>query len=398
MVISDKYAVALERRSGMEELAAETLLLVISRLSDLPSLRNLINASPAAFRLFKTYGVEITESILNSGNTAKQIPLVIRLIALIRSATLPVHGLEELKRRVVAPCMVQLSSAEDAFLPESLPKDIPPAVLRSILASAHRISLLTPDCLKYYLGQLQTIKPEVPVNEKFSYGGLRRRKFVVGSKQPESRRLIIGKLEPPTWIEAQRVERSFWRVQLLYDLKMAASKRLMSWPVADLDSLHNMETRDLYDDSRYPEIEEINTIVDYIQQLRAQEAPDVQFGGVFPLLSTSFGCFSWPIPVPGKDDLLDLSIEAPALWIYNGLSHHMSSPLRYISFDPFRRFGLALWSQERVASLGLGRPVRAPNSREPTKPVDFYYFTWRSILSPCEILEAENVIQQREAS
>ncbi|KAF4635163.1 hypothetical protein G7Y89_g2926 [Cudoniella acicularis] len=393
MAMLNENSVAIGRQSGMEELAAEILLVVISQLSDLPSLRNLINASPAAFRLFKTYGVEITESILTSGNTTKQIPEIIRLIALIRSSSLPIHGLQEFKTRVVAQCMVQVPTA-DAFLPESLSKDIPSVVLRSILASAHRISLLTPNCLSYYLDQLQTIKPEVPVDGNFSYGRGRRRK--AARKHPESRRLLVEKLEPPAWIEVQRVERAFWRVQFFYDLKMAASQSLLSWSAADLESLQNMEPKDLYDDTRYPEFEEINTIVDYIQHLRARKASDLQVSGVLPLPSTSFENSNWPILVPGKEDIMHLPIEAPALWIFRGISHNINHPLRYISFESFRRFGLALWSQERVASLGLVRPVRAPDDREPSKPIDFYYFTWRSILSTDEILEAENVIQQRD--
>jgi hypothetical protein len=86
----------------------------------------------------------------------------------------------------------------------------------------------------------------------------------------------------------QRVERAFWRVQFFYDLKMAASQSLLSWSTADLESLQNMEPKDLYDDTRYPEFEEINTIVDYIQHLRARETSDLQVSGVLPLPSTSF--------------------------------------------------------------------------------------------------------------
>ena len=383
----------------MEDLAAETLLVVISQLPDLLSLRNLTNASPTAFRLFKTCGVEITDSILDltSGDPrmpSKRTPDIIRLIALIRSSSLPIQGLQEFKKRVVAQCMVQLPTA-DAFLPESLPKEIQSVVLRSILVTAHRISLLTPNCLSYYLDQLQTIKPEVPVNGNFSYSGGRRRKAIIGRKQPESRRLLVEKPEPPAWIEVQRVERAFWRVQFFYDLKMAASQSLLSWSTADFESLQNMELKDLYDNTRYHEFEEINTIVDYIRHLRAREASDLQISGVLPVPSTLFKNSNWPIPVPGKRDIMHLAVEAPALWESRGLSCQINSPLRYISFESFGRFGLALWSWERVASLGLVQPERA-DDRESSKASDFYYFTWRSILSTDEILEAENVIQERE--
>jgi hypothetical protein len=149
-----------------------------------------------------------------------------------------------------------------------------------------------------------------------------------------------------------------------------------------------MEPEDLYDNTSYHEYEEINTIVDYIQRLRAREASDLQISGALPLPSTSSENSNWSIPVPGKKDIMHLAIEALALWIFRSLSYDINSPLRYISFDSFRRFGLSLWSWERVASLGLVRPERAPDDRELSKASDFYYFTWRSILIIDEILEA----------
>ncbi|KAE9368333.1 hypothetical protein N431DRAFT_428151 [Stipitochalara longipes BDJ] len=387
---------ASEAQIGFEGLAPEILLAILSQLTDLPSLRNLINTSPVAFRLFEAHGVDIIESVLTSGSMTKQIPEVIRVVALIRSSTLPFLCFGEFYERFVRQSMIQ-QKTEDSFLPKSLSANTSHVVLRSILASAHRISCLTPDCLKFYLDQLRTIEPEVLVDEKFTYrqGHSPDYSAIPAWKmRPEGRRLTIGKLEPPSWIEVQRVERAFWRVQFFYDLKMAAAQSLLSWPGDDLGRLQRMEPKDLYNKSSHAEYEEVNTIVDYIQELRAQDATNLQVVELLqlplPRLEISKHC---PIIVSGERDHDHLLIPAPACWRWRSLSSHSNSPLKYISFKPFRRFGFALWSRERMASLSL---MNLPNQGRDAKSTDFYFFAWKSILSAEEILEAESAIEQKE--
>ncbi|KAH6710826.1 hypothetical protein BKA61DRAFT_694598 [Leptodontidium sp. MPI-SDFR-AT-0119] len=231
---------------GFESLATEIILNVLNQLPDLPTLHSLINASPVSFRLFEDHGAEIIESVMKSGTTTKRIPEMIRLVALMPSSSLSISSLDELQERVVRQSMVQQRS-HDAFLPETLSRNTQSVILRGILASATRISHLSSDCLQFYLDRLATIESEVLVDEKFSYRQGHPPHFLAipaWKMRPEGRKSALGKLEGPSWIEVQRVERAFWR----------------------------MEPKDFYNKSSYAEYEEVNTIVDYLHVLRARDA------------------------------------------------------------------------------------------------------------------------------
>ena len=63
----------------LEILAPELLLGIVTRLPDLISLC-LLRASPAVFRLFDKYAVEIIEAVLSSGFTHHHIQVIIRIV------------------------------------------------------------------------------------------------------------------------------------------------------------------------------------------------------------------------------------------------------------------------------------------------------------------------------
>ena len=78
-------------KSHFEDLAPELLAQVLSSLSDLEPLYCLLQASPAAYRLFtdQSSSKSIVETILSSGNTHTYTIALIRITLLIRSNTLP---------------------------------------------------------------------------------------------------------------------------------------------------------------------------------------------------------------------------------------------------------------------------------------------------------------------
>jgi hypothetical protein len=67
-------ATASKKESRLEQLSQEIFLAVVTQLPDIPSLYNLITASPAAFRLFDKHAVNITETILLDGIMSSDIP------------------------------------------------------------------------------------------------------------------------------------------------------------------------------------------------------------------------------------------------------------------------------------------------------------------------------------
>ena len=99
---------------NLEYLAPEILLKIIIQLPDLASLDSAVRASPIIFRVFDKYAVEIIEAVLSSGHTDGHIRVTIRVIALIRSSTLPTASLAEFKKRVTMRAMQhRLSKSED---------------------------------------------------------------------------------------------------------------------------------------------------------------------------------------------------------------------------------------------------------------------------------------------
>ncbi|KAG4428501.1 hypothetical protein IFR05_016012 [Cadophora sp. M221] len=383
---------------GFKSLPTETILILFSQLTDLPTLHSLISASPVAYRLFRQHGIEIVESMMKSGNTTNRIPEIIRLVAFIRSQSLPIHSLEEFQERVVRQSMMQ-QRTNAAFLPGTLPANTQPVVLRSILASATRISHLTSDCLEFHLDRLATVEPEVLVDENFTYRQGHPPRFSAipaWRMRPEGRKSTLGKLEQSSWTEVQRVERAFWRVQFLHDLKVAAARSLLPWSADDLARLQQMEPIDFYNKSSYAEYEEVNTVVDYLHELRARDANNLPpMCDDFPPLPFQKRKMSnhYPRLMPDKDDHDHLRIPAPGYSHWRGLSANSNSPLRYITFESFRRLGFALWSRERMASLGLLKPG---NQAHGSKSTDYYFFMWKSILSNDEVLEVERVNEERE--
>lgn len=152
----------------LEQIEAETLLNIVIQLPDLLSLHGLLHASPAVYRLFEVYGAYIFESVSRIDPMTEQILEIIFTTAFIRSGTLPVYSLDAFTRRVVVQSKQQRKSSK-AFIPKSLPQEISPRILHSILAAVRLISYLTQDCLKHYLDRFMEIQPEQLQDPGFIY-------------------------------------------------------------------------------------------------------------------------------------------------------------------------------------------------------------------------------------
>ncbi|KAI9833945.1 MAG: hypothetical protein M1819_003454 [Sarea resinae] len=353
-----------EEPCALERLSPEILLAIVTKL-DLPSLHRLLHASPATFRLFDGYAVEITESILETDPMTRQIPETIHVVALIRSSELPYDNLDDFIKRYISASL-DLDWGYSYIPPTTFPKTTSPAILRGILASAHQISCLMLTCLRHYLDRVMAISPERPVDKAFTYNLISRGDVFFGPafrRRPESESYAIEDAGPPTWVEEQRVTRGFWRVQLFHDLKTAAAHSRLGWPKEDVERLQAMEPIDLYNEHYrgfHFEFEEIQTVVDYTRELEAGNAASLP-----PVYEVKR---SWPSPKPGTNGITyidgsELRIaESMRMQIWENLSTSDASPLRYFSFKPFRRLGFAFWVEEKLSALGFmdypSRPER----------------------------------------
>jgi len=232
-----------EAHNGLECLAPEVLLMIATQLPDLVSLDSLLRASPNTFRLFNNgNAVKITEAVLSAGFTHHHIRVIICVIVLIRSSNLPIHNLDDFRKQVTLEAMENRTPTPGSgFSPIHLSPTTTPAVLRSILASARRITCLTLDCLEYYLAQFRSLKPQHVIDRKFQLVG-----YQPWEVHPERRECPTQEVGPPSWTEEQRVFRAFWRIQVICDLKTAASHSLLRWPTGDIERLNSEEPIELF--------------------------------------------------------------------------------------------------------------------------------------------------------
>lgn len=198
MLVSRGAAMA----SGFESLAPELLLCIVTKLLDLVCLDSLIRASPAALRLFEEYAVEITEAVLTSpGVTHRHTAIIIRVIALIRSGTLPIQSLHDFRNHITEEAMFHRKwNPPPGFAPDRLAASTHPATLRSILATNRQLVGYSFDLLALYLSRFRPLRPKHPV-------GLPRRKplsrevsFPNGLLGAQSTDFKVRDVGPPSWV------------------------------------------------------------------------------------------------------------------------------------------------------------------------------------------------------
>ena len=132
-----------QAKANLDNLPTELVLKILPRVPDLASLDSFIRASPTAYRVFHRYAFEIMHFVLRSAYVKGHIRVMICLIALIRSGTLPIEGFHEFRERVILDSMRYTSRTQvspTGFAPEWLDKETTPAVIRSILATARYIN------------------------------------------------------------------------------------------------------------------------------------------------------------------------------------------------------------------------------------------------------------------
>ncbi|KAJ4859385.1 hypothetical protein T069G_07652 [Trichoderma breve] len=424
MVTDGKAAVSLQ------DLPIELVAQVLTHVADIETLDSLIRAWPAAYRVFECSAVDITEAVLSSGYASGyvcgHIRVIFRIIALLRSGTLPISSLADFQRRVIIDAMRSVSrvrSSRNGFAPDLLARETPPAVIRSLLATYRQVMSASLGCLTYYLDSFKTLEPEHPIDKGIKNPNPAWSQDIsTWQSRPQGRKFNIRDVGPPSWTEEQRVNRAFWRLQLLYDLKRAASRGLLDWPddskaaLCDIVAVSRpigeyanywLRTRryayttwagssDFYHawvhDIPYaahkpcpPEYEELISVVDYVRAVHGQEASERLVKGEVCLaeLQGPVEIYrEWSLAKPGVKDWKTLI--GPSV----GAERHYRGPqgrsiLDMVDFDPLGRYGFAFWSWERMFAYGLA--TRSHSEFEDYRVT----YAWESILSPEEVARAE---------
>ncbi len=401
-----------QNRSVFESLPTEILLNIVCNITDLASLDSLIRASPRVNSAFDRFAVEITNAVLSSGYTHDDTKALILEITDIRSSRFRIGDLREFKLFMSQPLLV-VSGREESQASPTLPRDTDPKIIRTVLATARRLTGMTLDCLEFYLRSLTSTRPQMLVDTTFKFwshthtvdGNI----YVPAFKEKHTGRPVpVRDIDPFTWEEMQRVYRAFWRLQLIYDVKLAAIKGRLPWTSEDHRILQRSYGPDLF--RRHPvhvqeEVKEFRSVADYIG---LGYGPDRMrhFHSLLKqeIVCTPAPCFSeleraYTLPAPGQHDHVKLCSASPGLqfWTRNrrtalpDTQPWTYSPLSLIGFEYFQEFGFAFWSAERLRARACLPPdnqeahrLLAGNSPDYGRDHEVFY-TWLSILTPQQL-------------
>ncbi|KAF6810926.1 hypothetical protein CPLU01_15206 [Colletotrichum plurivorum] len=369
---------------NLDHLPTEVLERIFFSIADLRSIYHLVTASPTASSVFESSeaGPKILHHVLGQSMSPHVVDLV-RLVGLVRISTPgcpPAPSLEAFVERYTR-CRDDRGSR---FVPApSLShtlRDQPPHLVRGVLLTARRICCLTWACLDFYRDSWSSVTPS-HVDVAFGWGA--------GYQKPWRQEVPPGKpynpqpLGPPCWMEEQRVMRGFWRLQLLIDLKRAASEKRLDWALEEVQLEISPEI--LFAPWTWQE-EEFLTVVDFIDHFHGGSILTVRCHCLTAPPANYASASEWQDPaVPGVIDRRwsreEISKGRPPCWgfYWVNLRHTPFSPIRGCPFWPYRQLGLAIWEGDKLEALELA-PRAFTLPRKPSSwgnPV----FTWRSLLS-----------------
>ena len=272
----------------IEVLSPEILLGIITCLPDLGTLYNLLRASPCPRRLFNHEALTIIQAVHSNADCPlpSQIQELTCAVILARSSALPFHTLDDF---ILKFLRCNLPHVRHRNLPtfttlgaNSLAPVTPsPAILRSVVATAQHISVLTQACLNSYLARLRdaafAIQHCYEEGFRYTHGYGPNRKWV----PPWDREFVGTAVEvcdtgPPSWIEEMRVMRALWLIQLVGDVQCLATKddNELGWPREEVKRMSRIEWEDLTEITGLPPfytgVEEVRTVTDYLGEFEEQ--------------------------------------------------------------------------------------------------------------------------------
>ncbi|KAK7976768.1 hypothetical protein PG989_015231 [Apiospora arundinis] len=206
-------------------------------------LDNLLQASPFAYRVFETHGVQVFDALLSNGTIHPFTVSLIRFVAHIRASSLPPHVND-------LPTFRHCISRETTEYPYDPPRwshppcplpPVPATILRSILASHRAIIRLTVNCLEFHLLLFKELRPAHLEDESFEWDHIYygdeddRDCCYIGAwdQDPERKPFPTRDIGPPTWVEEQRVIRACWRIELWKNLRAVVDAGHIRWPNVD---------------------------------------------------------------------------------------------------------------------------------------------------------------------
>ncbi|RAL02203.1 uncharacterized protein BO80DRAFT_42216 [Aspergillus ibericus CBS 121593] len=380
--------------SSLLQLPNEILADVLRHCPDFSTLWSLIHASSRLSAVFDARAGEIVNAILLASVPPPTRDLI-QAVVTIRLGSFEFQSYYQFLRHPLAVC-------------QGLDPTVPPPLLRKLVGLAHRVHALAHLCLNRCLRRCESV--------------------------------LCPGASSPSWTEEQRAILGFWHVQFFYELKTGACKARLNWPASDLASLRT-STPSTFRFRKPVQCEQAWTAIELINELSGQHpatpawtCPPHRFQLPQPPRASEFG---WdcppapspqalapnrrprerasdrapmPPPLPGPGPRASTrapatpsdAMPAPRPPVMRGFgtwpewrdlergsvgwelfrtmaSNPEAGSLAGLRFDPYRKFGLLLWEEQRMVDWGLW-----PQEARLESAGDCYQ-RWRELLGEEEI-------------
>ena len=341
---------------------------ILESIDDFSTLHRLLQVSPAVNAVFSSNYRTIIENIITEH--VPQIRHLLRTTLSIRSQPLILtEKIDSIQAFIAFRRDCLWNTDRDTVLLGGI--SWTPRAAHSLVTTADHVQNLLAAFFKIHLTRVNGIEPYAPVK---SINRPLERWPREDFKAPSCRHYDIVPCGEPSWIEEQRVLRALWRVVIHVDLQRTL--RLSCGHRSDVtDLLRTWGPRCVWSEptntsTEYPPelspsfIEELMCVYDFLREISAIEhlytspaqPKELQ---TLPPCPREF-CATLK-PAPSTDSDFDTWHQMPreleccnkGYTLYRTSRLLESSPLIPYSFSVFRRLGLGIWDDEKMARLGL---------------------------------------------
>ena len=365
-------------------LPAELLLPILNQAPDLSSLWSLINASPAAARMFHAAPLEVIEAVMAATMHTPILSLALPVLRGLAFSQFP--NLEEAR-------WLPSSSLPPWPSQTSMQRTQHPLWPRRFLRTAHRIHSLAHGCVEHYIASTNSAN----IRELVEFGPVAEGghdDYLGRYATAESRAFEPVLRSTHSWWEEQRAARCLWHVCLYFQLQRARKTGQLDWPQDHLLALASTSLFD-FDMADRPQPErglfrlkfrhqQLLTILEYLDQLPGfASGIDDPLLLIHPIIADRYFdrsvCRQKPRfqyeDAPNSEECMLQEIVRPKIDIWQGriFQNTVYRILQGIPFEKWRHFGFALWDMDRIEDLGLGYKSIIPIGNRG-------YYRWYSIM------------------
>ncbi|KAG8670341.1 hypothetical protein FPOAC2_09693 [Fusarium poae] len=334
--------------ASLERFPPEILEIIVSSVSSLEALWDLLRASPNCWRVFAIRYASITETVLSGphSTTPVSVSKLIRAVALVRARNFPFANLRGFRKDFLVhitrhdiqnryflnagPCTI--------FGPNSLPNSRD--VITSVVATAYHISALAQSLLSSWLQRL----------ERSSFT-----RFPPDPEPiPEYEVEFLHGMGQPTYIEEMRAVRALWIIQLVGEVKAMVRSRpnIVRWSNVDSSLLSRLNTVSILPYRGYGNSVEVEVYV-MVKHLPACYKNDTVFRLPQAPAPSQYNRWATMHPRATMAQLEDRECRLDDASYARFLIADRYSKI----FDLPPRLGFPFWDYSRMCSLGLTSPT-----------------------------------------